>query len=227
MKTVTMKAFVKAVDAKYFEAFLNGEICMNSLECFRKFESENPAIGDKYEGAYYAISKGATIHIAPCDKPTDTKWIFNDVRDVLIYKNDIHYNILSLYAIYDIVNGIHYIPKKFIDDFCHHRFCLIRDHDSFISRLENEILKQGFTPWHGLVKYFEPVNRGKYLNPLQKRNRYSYQNEARVFFENTIEERKIFNIGPIYDIANEINLEIFEYVIKDSHGNELVIMQEP
>lgn len=227
METERVEAFIKAVDEQFFDAFLNGEICMNSLKWFQKHESENAAIGDKYDGASFAISDNASFYLSPSGNREDLKLITDKARDVLLYNDNKHWNILSLYAIYEVVNGIHYIPKKFISEFNHRRFCLITAPNCFISRLENEIKKQGFSPKHRLVTYYEPDKSGKFLNPFVKRNIYSYQNEARVSFQNSRNEQKIFNIGSLQYIAKEIHPENEMYVIPDSLGNDLIIMKEP
>jgi len=224
MKNVTIEAFIKAVDKPYFDAFLNGEICMNSLKWFRQYESENKAIGDKYEDASFAIPEKASFYWSPSGDVKDLKLINDEVKDVLIH--DIHGNILSLYAVYDFVNGIHYIPKQFLSEFNHHRFCLITAPNTFISRLENEIKKKNFSPEHKLVKYFTPDSRGIKLNPFIKRDKYSYQNEARIYFQNSKDEKVIINISPLYNIACEIFPNEKKYKIFDPYGKELIIMKE-
>lgn len=226
MGHVMIEAFIKAVDEQYFDAFLNGEICMNSLKWFRQYESENDAIGDSYENAFLAIPKNASLYFSPSGDVKDLKLITDKVRDVLLNNDNKHGNILSLYAVHKFVEGIHYIPNKFISDFSHHRFCLITAPNTFINRLENEIKKVNFSPVHKLVKYFTPDSSGKELNPFLKRNKYSYQNEARVFFPNLKEEQKIFNIGPLHGIAYEIFPKEKEYTIYDTDGKGFIIMKE-
>jgi len=225
--TVTVRAFIKAIDKDYFDAFLNcGEICMNSLKTFRDFEMKNEAIGDKYEGANYAICEGATISIGPPGTTNQFETLSENVKDVLFFNNEIFGNILSLYTIIYDGKDIHNIPQKFLQEFNNHRFCLITAPNYFIEKLKNAILSKGFKPEARPVHYFAPTEKLIALNPFMKRENYNYQNETRVYFKNIIDERHIFKIGSIHEYAIEIFPKQHIYKLTSSRFNDLIIKVE-
>lgn len=218
-----IKFFIKAVDKDYFDAFFNkGEICMNTLKTFKELESKNSAVGDKYEGASAAISEGATIELKNLSADSILK---APINDLCIFKNNKNYNILSLYSINDTDfdnDGIHRISPEFIQEFNHHKFCLITAPDLFFEKLTNEITKQGFSPKIKLVSYFPPNNNLKLLDPFQKRDIYEYQKEVRIIFENTTDDIQKFHIGTLKDFAIEISPNIM-YKFTTSENKELII----
>jgi len=225
-KTITVDAFIKAVDKDYFDLFLNeGEICMNTQKVFKEYESKNDAIGDKYEGAIHAISKGSTISIAPLGKYDEFKILAKDVEDVLFFNNNTSGNILSLYTISD-EKDIHIIPKEFLIEFNNHRFCLITAPNLFLEKLNNEIINRGFTPNTKSIYYFIPDANPRPLNPFLKRIKYAYQNESRVFFSNPKDERVILKIGSIREFAFEIFPNDYMYKISNTVGKDLIITAE-
>jgi hypothetical protein len=222
-KTITIEAFIKAVDKEYFDAFLNhGEICLNTLKTFQKLESLNDAIGDKYEGASHVIGKEATIKIAPLGKFDQFKTLSDSAEDVLFYKDGDNGNILSLYSISND-NEIHVIPEEFIKEFNNHRFCLISAPGLFLEKLNNEIIKKGFTPTTMAVSYFPTNNNLRSLNPFEKRNKYAYQKETRVYFNDPMAERQIFKIGSMRDFAFEIFPNKYMYKIDNQESKAIII----
>lgn len=225
-KTITVEAFIKAVDKEYFDLFLNeGEICMNTQKVFKEYESKNDAIGDKYEGAIHAISKGATISIAPLGKYDEFKILAKDVEDVLFFNDQENGNILSLYTISD-EKEIHIIPRKFLNEFNNHRFCLITAPNLFLEKVNAEIINRGFTPKAKSIYYFVPDANPRPLNPFLKRIKYAYQNESRVFFNNPRNKCVILKIGSIREFAFEIFLNNYMYKISNNAGKDLIITAE-
>lgn len=225
-KIITIEAFIKAVDKEFFDTFLNeGEICMNTLKTFQKFESKNKAISDKYEGAIFAIGKGSTISIAPIGKYDQFETLATNVEDVLFFNEEYNGNILSLYSITDDHN-IHVIPKEFIKGFDNHRFCLITAPGLFLEKLHKEIEKRGFTQTTKVAYYFVPDNNLKKLDPFQKRDKYAYQRETRVYFSDINAELQLFKIGSIREFAFEIFPMEYMYKISNKDGRDLIITTE-
>lgn len=225
-KLIRIKAFIKAVDKDYFDAFLNdGEICLNTLDTFQKLEAEHKAIGDRYEGASYAISKGATIEVAPLGKFDQFKTLSKNVKNVRFFKDGDNGNILSLYSISDD-NEIHIIPKEFIKEFNNHRFCLIYAPYLFLERLNSEIIKKGFVPKTQKVNYFPESEKLRVLTPFDKRMKYEYQKETRVYFKDSMAKRQIFKIGSMRDFAFEILPNKNMYKINDQKSESIIIKIE-
>lgn len=218
-----IEAFIKAVDNKFFDAFINeGEICMNTFQLFRDYECENPEVGDKYEGAIFAAENDVTISTAPIGRPELFEVLSNKAKDVCIYNSRENGNILSLYTIYGDTD-IHYIPNKFIDEFNNHRFCLITAPGLFLDRLYSEIKKSDYSADTLLVKY--RTANGAW-NPFYKREKYSYQNETRVFLKDPDARQQIFKIGSIKDFAFEIFPQKLMYKISMNEGQELIVTGE-
>lgn len=218
-----IEAFIKAVDNKYFDAFINeGEICMNTFQWFRDYELENSEVGDKYEGAIFAAENDVTISTAPIGRPELFEVLSNKAKDVCIYNSSENGNILSLYTICGDTD-IHYIPNKFIDEFNSHRFCLITDPRLFIDRLYAEIKKRDYTADTLLVKY---LTANGAWNPFCKREKYTYQNETRVFLKDPDARTQIFKIGSMKDFAFEIFPQKLMYKIRINEVQELIVTAE-
>lgn len=222
-KTKNVEAFIKAIDNQYFDAFMNeGEVCMNTLQWFRNHECENPEVGDKYEGAIFAAENDATVSIAPIGQPELFEVVTNKAKDACIYNSRENGNILSLYTILGDID-IHHIPIKFIDEFNKHRFCLITAPGLFLEKLYAEIGKSGHIADTLLVKYLTP--NGAWC-PFYKREKYTYQNETRVFLKDPDAKTQIFKIGSIKDFAFEIFPQKLMYKISMNEGQELIVTGE-
>lgn len=225
-KEFTVEAFIKAVHKDHFDKFLNnGEIYMNPVSKFRLYEAKSEAIGDKYEGASFAICKGATIKVAPLGSTENFITVSKDAFDVLYFDDENAGNILSLYTITDEGNT-HYISRKFINEFNNHRFCLITAPQLFLDKLNAEIIKIGLNPIVKMVGYYPSDTQFRKLTPFQKRDKYGYQKETRVFFNNSIEESKTFYIGSMREFAIEIDPCKHVYKLIYDMDKELNIMPE-
>lgn len=195
-----IQAFIKAVNKDYFDAFLNeGELCMNTLKCFRHMDIKDPEIGDKYEGAILAVEGNFTLCRLSNENSESIDSIFNDGSDLCAYDENENGNILSLYAVFadSEIND----PQIFFDKFKNHRFCFIKNPRLFLDMLNAEIEKNGYKAESFFVNYTTPDGE---WSPYYKRKKYSYQNEYRVFFKNTSAEMKLFQIGSLKDFAFEL-----------------------
>ncbi len=218
-----IEAFIKAVDNQYFDAFINeGEICMNTLQWFRDYESKNPEVGDKYEGAIFAAEEGVTFSFAPIGKPELFKVLSNEGEDLCIFNDEENGNILSLYTIFGDTD-IHYIQKKFIDEFNNHRFCLITAPGLFLEKLNSEFERSGCKTDVLLIKYL--IAKGAW-SPFFKREKYTYQNETRVFLKDSNASTKVFRIGSMKNFAFEIFPQKLMYKICKDDGKELIVTDE-
>lgn len=221
-KEVIVDAFIKAVDAQYFDAFLErGEVYMNPISFFSNYENESKAVGDKYEGASIAVGLKVTISVAPIGTDNEFKVFTNNAKDFLIHDHKYDGNILSLYTV-SVKNNEHILSAEFLQEFKNCRFCLISAPNLFLKKLNREILKKGYKPTTKLVSYFEPDEKEIYLNPFLKRDIYSYQLESRVFFHNSFSKPELFKIGSMQKFAFEIFPDKYIYMISNDKNNIII-----
>ncbi|MCT4581953.1 MAG: hypothetical protein N4A35_11080 [Flavobacteriales bacterium] len=223
MNEIKIYAFIKAVDKKFFDSFINeGQICMNTIKWFREYEKFDKNIGDGSEGAIATCGNDFTISFAAPienfnspkelnEKIDKANWSKKFSGENLRMFNGDDANILSLYAITysdytQKLNG-DLVPKKFIDEFSNHRFILIYNPRLFISRMEEAISKIGKSMKLRMVEYYKLDNKlKKDLSFFHKQDIYSYQNEFRFILKDKNPEMKILNIGSLVDICAEIDL---------------------
>lgn len=221
-------AFIKAVEKQYFDNFINeGQICMSTAKWFREYESIDDNIGDAGEGVISSCGNGFTISFAD---PIEDYTSEEDLKEKLDKSNwskplsgvDLRLfdrnnaNILSLYAI--TVSDFrgkahnHLVPKKFIDAFSNHRFVLIRNPRKFIERITNALKRLDKSLKGGIVKYYPLDDKMRNnLTFFHKQERYSYQHEYRLIFQDENPKKQIFNIGDLDDICLEIDLNKHYY----------------
>ncbi|MFA8437038.1 MAG: hypothetical protein ACEPOZ_21235 [Marinifilaceae bacterium] len=235
-------AFIKAIEKPYFNSFINeGQICMSTAKWFREYEGIDDNIGDAGEGAITSCGNGFTVSFAdPIDnysseeelkeKLKKSQWSkpLSGVNLRMFDRNNA--NILSLYAITALdINGKahkHLVPKKFIDEFSNHRFVLILNPKNFIERIANTLNRLNKSPIGGMVKYYPLDNKMRSnLTFFHKQERYSYQHEYRLIFQDENPEKKIINIGALDDICMEIDLNRHCYV-KTIDNIELTIIRD-
>lgn len=235
MESNNILPFIKAVDKNYFSSFINdGQICMNTIQWFRDYEKQDQNIGDKSEGIEMACGKGFIIKIADPIKPYSSdeemesaNWIeLGEGSNLRYFDKDKNANIFSLFAINsEILNdqsGNYIAPQRFIDEFSNHRFVIFLQPEEFISRMNNAISKLGKSMKRGLVHYYkldEMPNEN--LTLFNKPDRYSYQNEFRILFEDNDAVQQIFSIGSLNDLCLEIDIERkykFELINKNQYS---------
>jgi hypothetical protein len=220
-------AFIKAVDNQYFESFITkGEICMNTAKWFRDYEKDDNNIGDSGEGAIITCGTDFTIKFADPilnytseddlkEQLKNRNWSdpFNGVSMKMFDGRDA--NIFSLYAITYNAEGnkyTHKVPEKFLKEFSHHKFILILYPRTFTYRIGEKLTEMGKKPYGCMVKYypFDNIMR-KNLSFFDKQDKYSYQNEYRIIYEENNPSKQVFAIGSIKDISLEIDLYNHSY----------------
>lgn len=221
-------AFIKAIDKQYYDSFMNdGEICLNTTKWFRDYEKQDDNIGDGSEGAKITCAKdfyvqfGDPILSYSSEEDLKAQKESRDLSDPISGKslnifdgNDA--NIFSLYAItlskIDKKEYTHFVSKRFVDEFSNHRFVLILNPKDFFVRVAKTLIDLGKFPIGSIVKYypFDGFMRTD-LNNFHKREKYSYQNEYRILFQDINPEMQIIKVGSLSDIAFEINLYKHSY----------------
>lgn len=218
-------AFIKAVELKYFDNFINkGEICMETDEFFRDYEVQDPNKGDGYENAKAACGNGMTISGTDqldsnltekeiIDKIHSVEWQheFNNCTNFGLFDSNSKCNIFCLYAVVidrnNRIDNVHLVPTKFINEFTNHRFVFIYNAPEFIFRLNKAITNHGKTRW-GMVEYYPLNNKLKSdLDIFNKQDKYAYQNEFRVIFEDKNAKQAILNLGSLNDICFEVDFK--------------------
>ena len=216
-------AYIKAVDKQYFGSFINeGEICMNTAKWFRDYEKNDDNIGDSVEGAITTCGKDFTIRFADPilsytseddlnEQMKNRNWSDPLKGESLRMFDGRDANIFSLYAItHNPTEGnkyTHKVPEKFLREFSNHRFVLILNPRVFTNRIGEKLIEMDKKPYGSIVKYypFDSLMRQN-LSFFDKQDKYSYQNEYRILFEESNPSMQIFNIGSIQDISMEIDL---------------------
>jgi len=216
-------AYIKAVDNQYFENFIKeGEICMNTAKWFRDFEKNDDNIGDSGEGAIVTCGTDFSIRFADpilcCTTEDDLNEQFKNrnwsdpFKGVSLKMFDgRNANIFSLYAITcNPTEGkkyTHKVPEKFLKEFSNHKFILILNPRMFATRIGEKLVEMGKKPFGCMVRYYPYDSFMRQdLSFFDKQDKYSYQNEYRIVFEEDNPLVQIFKIGSIKDISLEIDL---------------------
>jgi len=221
-------AFIKAVDKQYFDSFINdGEICLQTTKWFRDYEEQDDNIGDASEGAIASCAKDLTFQFAEpilsYSSEEDLKEQFKNIKfsdpissESFNLFNGNNANILSLYAITliktDKKEYKHLVSKKFVDEFSNHRFVLILNPKIFISRVAKKLTDLGKSPKGCIVNYYpsDSILR-KDLTDFDKREKYSYQNEYRLLFNDINPQMQIIKVDSLSEIILEIDLYKHSY----------------
>lgn len=208
IKNYKYRLFLKFGKKEHIEAFQKkGEICMNTLEDFRKLPEEN-LIGDKLEGIKFLKQLGQ-VDITLKIPNKNTLLLPNCVARM--YPNDkIEGNIYCLYGAdenileknYKSDHGILPLDSAFGS---REYVAFIINPKEFIQRIINHLDATSLYYKYNPVEYLDYNRYEGKLNQFHKRIEYKNQNEFRIYVKNLINERLIFKIGDLSDIC-EIGL---------------------
>lgn len=202
---------IKFQNATRIESLQNGLIYMNSLEWFRKHESENgdAVVGDLFEAMFH-VNEGKFI------LPDTGEQI--EIKDELIgtsASNDYAY---CMFGINPYNNNFTFTDeqKDNIKEFGDTAL-LILDKDEFFNRIRKAALKEGYEIYSGFIRYYDEkqdsVNlilsllSGIHNIAFWKRKKYFYQQEFRFLVHTKSNEKDHLelNIGDIHDISKVFN----------------------
>lgn len=198
---------IKFQSAERIESLQNGLIYMNSLDWFRKHESEKGdiVVGDSFE---------AMLHI------NDGKLLFPDTGEEIEIKNELIKTSSSNDYVYCML-GINPYGSNFsftdeqkenIESFGDTAL-LILDRAEFINRIRNAAIKARYEVYGGFVQYYDETHDSvnlimSLLSGIQniafwKRKKYYYQQEFRFLAHapNCDKDHLELNIGDIRDIS--------------------------
>lgn len=198
---------IKFQSAERIESLQNGLLYMNSLEWFRKHESENGdvVIGDSFEAMFH-LNEGMFI------LPDTGEKI--EIKNELIqttFSNDYAY---CMFGVNPYSNNFSFMDeqKENIQDFGDTAL-LILDKDEFFKRIRTAALKEGYEIYGGFVHYYDETKdslnlilsllSGMHNIAFWKRKKYCYQQEFRFLIHapNCEEKHLELNIGDIRDIS--------------------------
>lgn len=239
---IKIYTFIKAVDKCYFDNFIElGEICLNTVKWFREYENIDSNIGDSFEGVSFACGHDFTIEFGDPITEYNSDEELKEKLDKIEWKSigkginlkgvdeSINANIFSLYTVFGKKNEKHegsLVPQKFLEEFTNHRFVIILQPMTFLSRIENELIKNKRQVKRGLVKYYKLNSKiVENLSLFDKPDKYAYQKEYRIIVENPYAEQKIIQLGNLNDICAEIDISK-DYIIETINEEQFSIRQK-
>lgn len=199
------------------DLLLNGNIYVNSIEEIRKHETEKE--GDFRNDPLEGIRN---FHSFRPTKIILQSVLNKDKEPIILHPENIKYwekpekilgNICSFYGITtkDFINNELIPIDEKMKEFGTH-FILIKNFDEFIKRINIAIEQTIRTTWHyGFVKYFNEENHVGEVNLFNKRSRFEYQKEFRLYVAAKTSEPIFIKIGSIEDIATIIHGEATSY----------------
>jgi hypothetical protein len=202
MKTPIL--FVKFGKKNHIEEFQNkGLLYFNTVDFFKKLESEHGTRGDFLEGAseiknIFEQDKSVLI-INPGGKD-EIKFNLTkaQIRKIVNYKG----NIFSLFSIFNDKKEIQEIEfKKSMISFGNTAL-IITNVNEFLKRVKLELDKQRFKFNWGLVDYYnENARNQKELNIFSKASTFQNQNEFRIYVENVNNKPLKIQIGSNKEVS--------------------------
>ena len=183
-----------------------GNVYMNSLEYFRRLEDEDTGIGDSYEGKVHVKKGRLIIPELGINMELTNDLINTSIQDAYVYCFTSFHHISGIFTFSD------FQKEKLAE--AGERALIITDRNEFIKRITNKLIKEGYKVSFGYVSYYKPeidevlkffelLSIGIDAVALQKREKYSYQQEFRfiAYKENSTDDHICINIGDISDIS--------------------------
>ncbi|MGJ8734915.1 MAG: hypothetical protein ACSHW4_17285 [Cellulophaga sp.] len=208
MKTPIL--FVKFGQKDHIEALQNkGLLYLNTVDFFKKLESEQGTRGDLLEGATEirnVLEKDKSILTINPGAKSEIKINLTkaQIRQFYNYKG----NIFSLFSIFNNKEETQVIEfDKSMKTFGETAL-IITNVNEFLKRLKLELEKQKFKFIWGIVDYYNENERNlKELDIFSKASTFQNQNEFRVYVENVNNKPLKIEIGSIKEISYIIESE--------------------
>lgn len=196
------------------ELRLEGLVYCNTLKYFTKIE-DGLVRGDKHEDAFeFKTFNDPELLIKPANEPdTSFKKVNITWAQIVKRNSEVFGNLFCLHCV-DMTHAKDE-GQIFVDEqnreFGTHALILL-DPDKFEKKIFNELEKIKLKYHCGHLNYLDLKNYNGKKNLFQKDNKYSYQNEFRIFIENNIQEPLVLKIGDISDISMLIDFETLKEV---------------
>lgn len=183
------------------DLYENGTVYLNPLSYFRQLEDQQLR-GDIDEGTITKRDlKNPTVKFSFIDR--ELKAANFKVREFISTGN--------LYSLYAISSIGFPNPEEFEFDKRNLEFgthCILIQHPGiFISRVEAELKRLGYSFKHGFVQYYQNQMALDNLTPFHKPESFDYQKEFRFFIKNTLDEPIVFQIGSLKDCSKVLKVD--------------------
>ena len=195
MGKFSIKGLIKFGQKEHLEALLDeGIIYMNNIDYFRRYEKSCPGHlrGDRYE-CFDRISQHNTIIFFD-----ESPW---EIDGVTVFENRNTYPgyLYCMYAIHSD-NSNPQIDNRMLD-FGEYAVIILNPRE-FIDRILSYCAKNHLCPNCFPVQYYDESIKEGLLHPFEKRDKYAYQSEARIYIHATNpQEQMVLRIGALNDIA--------------------------
>ena len=196
--------FIRISDEEFIDSLQkNGHIYCNTIKYFR-FLEDNCKRGDKNEGkAFMKQVKGLEISLKG-------KVLGKAEKAQLYFEHE--NNTGNIFCLYGVETPLIDKRKKFRQKVLVEKeprslgetALLIFQIEEFIKRISNSLDSLGKEYKISPVYYYDPNTYEGGLNHFYKSNQYKYQNEVRLWIQNTEEKPFEFYIGDISDISHKI-----------------------
>lgn len=225
-------------EESFREGFLDGNLYMNSLGYFRRYEEGASAnIADRYEGASMLLQPGQFTMTITGEGLPDGQFTFpaEDLAGPVVFQNNKHdlLNVLCVYAVSE--RGHSFISEEDFERFVDSQMmksevgglggyaAIVVDSKAFQERVVHAVREQGFKGVAGLVEYYDPCTfHGEFDDAqavLKKRLEYSHQREYRYAIDRGVSAEAPWplDVGSLRDIAfgcptSEVNGLIRSYL---------------
>lgn len=186
---------VKLIQSRYLDAFLDGNLHMNSAAYFKKLESDGGIRADSDEGLESAFQ---IKELAVQDK--DGTWvpvggIINPVRYWTEESAD--FNMFCLYMLRDQPDDTFDDRNLGFGD----TFVVLTNFPEFIKRVRKAAVELARTCNHGPVEYISPEIHNGLMGPFRKFASYGFQKEFRIVLQGGGGSATTLAIGDIRDIC--------------------------
>lgn len=212
--------FIKAVPEEYAGEYFNqGKVFFNKLSYYQEIEEEDDNIGDRMENLSFNFPKAKMYLTTNIDQPKE-RLLDIDNYEVCIPTDFIQgskkNNTDVVHCLYMTkINIMEESPNRvtlpvntqYLQNYNDSRFFLIFDHKEYVKRIIDKLEGLGLDEIKcKSVQYFSNEDELFHVNgnPFKKRERYSYQNEYRIYVKKEDISTLTLEIGSLQDIAIEI-----------------------
>lgn len=214
--------FIKAVSNEYADKYFNeGEIYFNTLSYYQELEGDDN-IGDSMEFVFVNIPEAMLYFSKETDISTeealnkDNYKFSTPAKSIqMASKNNTDVIHCLCESELDLIRQVGEktfqlkVNSKFIEEYKNQtRFFLIYDPEKYLERIKVELKKNELeSVYCSPVKYFGDKEEFVELkgNPFKKRDKYSYQNEYRIYVKKNSTSPLAIKIGSLQKIAIDIS----------------------
>ncbi len=196
--------FIRISDEEFINSLhKKGHIYCNTIKYFRSIE-DNCKRGDKNEG------KAFIKQLMDLELSLKGKVLGKAAKAQMYFEHE--KNTGNIFCFYGVETSLMDKRKKYRQKILIEKeprslgktALLIFQIEEFINRISNSLNALGKEYIISPVYYYDPNTYEGGLNPFYKSNKYKYQNEVRLWIQNTEEKPFEFYIGDISDISHKI-----------------------